>query len=225
VATPLWGVGRYAGETETSLVRLAVEHLVVDRGARRIVDGLSFTVEAGEALVLVGPNGAGKTTVIRTVAGLIGAAGGTIVLEGGNADKELSAQAHYIGHLNALKPSLTVEENLHFWAQYLGTGLAASIDHALAVFELEPLAGIPTGYLSAGQKRRACLARLIVTPRPLWLLDEPTVSLDAASVRLLAACVAEHLAGGGLVLAATHIPLGLASERRIEIGAARSAAA
>ncbi len=206
-------------------MRLAIEHLVVDRGARRIVDGLSFAVVAGDALVLVGPNGAGKTTVIRTVAGLIGAAGGTIALEGGDADKELPAQAHYIGHLNALKPSLTVEENLRFWADYLGAGAAASIDEALAAFDLEPLASIPAGYLSAGQKRRACLARLIATPRPLWLLDEPTVSLDAASVRLLAECVAQHLAGGGLVLAATHIPLGLARERRLELSAARSAAA
>ncbi len=207
-------------------MRLAVENLVVDRGARRIVDGLSFAVEAGEALVLVGPNGAGKTTVIRTVAGLIGAAGGTIALEGGDAEKELSAQAHYIGHLNALKPSLTVEENLRFWAAYLGGGDVdrAAIDEALAAFDLEPLAAIPAGYLSAGQKRRACLARLIATPRPLWLLDEPTVSLDTASVKLLAECVGAHLAGGGLVLAATHIPLGLASERRLEIGVRRVAA-
>ncbi|MBA4129956.1 MAG: heme ABC exporter ATP-binding protein CcmA [Hyphomicrobium sp.] len=207
-------------------MRLSVKHLVVDRGARRIVDDLSFAVEAGEALVLVGPNGAGKTTVIRTVAGLIGVAGGSIALEGGDAERELPAQAHYIGHLNALKPSLTVEENLRFWAAYLGGGVVdgAAIDAALLAFDLEPLAMIPAGYLSAGQKRRACLARLIATPRPLWLLDEPTVSLDAASVALLAKQVGQHVAGGGLVLAATHIPLGLASERQLEIGM-RSAAA
>jgi heme exporter protein A len=211
---------------EHPLVRLAVEHLVVERGARRIVDGLSFAVEAGEALVLVGPNGAGKTTVIRTVAGLIGAAGGRIALEGGDPERELPAQAHYIGHLNALKPSLTVEENLRFWAAYLGGGPVdgAAIDAALVAFDLEPLAMIPAGYLSAGQKRRACLARLMVTRRPLWLLDEPTVSLDAASVALLAKQVEQHVAAGGLVLAATHIPLGLASERLLEIGF-RSAAA
>lgn len=207
-------------------MRLSVKNLAVDRGARRIVDGVSFAVEAGEALVLVGPNGAGKTTIIRTVAGLIGAAGGTIALEGGDAERDLPAQAHYIGHLNALKPSLTVEENLRFWAAYLGGGAVdgAAIDAALVAFDLEPLAMIPAGYLSAGQKRRACLARLIVTARPLWLLDEPTVSLDAASVALLAKQVGQHVAGGGLVLAATHIPLGLASERRLEIGM-RSAAA
>jgi heme exporter protein A len=164
--------------------------------------------------------------VIRTVAGLIGAAGGTITLEGGDAEQEIAAQAHYIGHLNALKPSLTVEENLRFWAAYLGGGAvdAAAIDAALAAFDLEPLAMIPAGYLSAGQKRRACLARLVAVKRPLWLLDEPTVSLDTASVKLLAECVGQHLAGGGLVLAATHIPLGLASERRLEIGVRRAAA-
>jgi heme exporter protein A len=207
-------------------LRLSVEQLVVERGARRVVDGLSFAVAAGEAVVLVGPNGAGKTTVIRTVAGLIAAAGGTLMLEGGDPDRDIAAQAHYIGHLNALKPALTVEENLRFWAEYLGgvRASAAALDDALAAFDLEPLAMIPAGYLSAGQKRRACLARLIVTPRPLWLLDEPTVSLDAASVQLLAKRVGQHVAGGGLVLAATHIPLGLSSERRLTIGGGRAAA-
>ena len=131
-------------------MRLAVENLVVDRGARRIVDGLSFAVEAGEALVLVGPNGAGKTTVIRTVAGLIGAAGGTIALEGGDAERELPAQAHYIGHLNALKPSLTVEENLRFWAEYLGAGTQASIDDALRGVRSGAAGGDPGGVFVGG---------------------------------------------------------------------------
>lgn len=206
-------------------MRLSIENLAVDRGARRIVDGLSLTVDAGEAVVLVGPNGAGKTTVIRTVAGFIRAASGTIRLDGGDPERELAAQAHYIGHLNALKSSLTVEENLRFWAGYLGRSSPARIEEALAAFDLEPLALIPAGYLSAGQKRRACLARLVATPRPLWLLDEPTVSLDAASVALLARRVGLHAAAGGLVLAATHIPLGLASERRLELTPVRSAAA
>ena len=207
-------------------MRLSVENLVVERGSRRILDGVSFHVDAGEALVLIGPNGAGKTTLIRTVAGLIGAADGSIRLDGGDPDKDVAQQAHYIGHLNALKPSLTVEENLRFWAEYLGGSSVngAAIDEALAAFDLDALAMIPAGYLSAGQKRRACLARLVATVRPLWLLDEPTVSLDAASVQLLARQVARHAAGGGLVLAATHIPLGLASERRLELGM-RSAAA
>lgn len=207
-------------------MRLSVENLVVERGARRILDGVSFTVSAGEALVLVGPNGSGKTTLIRTVAGLIGSAAGSIRLNGGDSEKDVSQQAHYVGHLNALKPSLSVEENLRFWAAYLAGAPAsgAAIDEALAAFDLEPLAMIPAGYLSAGQKRRACLARLVATPRPLWLLDEPTVSLDAASVQLLARQVARHAAGGGLVLAATHIPLGLSAERRLELGGRSTAA-
>lgn len=206
-------------------MRLVIDNLVVDRGARRVVNDLSFAVDAGEALVLVGPNGAGKTTVIRTLAGLLRAVAGTIRLDGGDPEKELPAQAHYVGHLNALKPSLTVEENLRFWAAYLGAGSPAHIEEALAAFDLEPLATIPTGYLSAGQKRRACLARLVATPRRLWLLDEPTVSLDAASVALLAERIAAHTAAGGLVLAATHIPLGLASERRLALASAGSVAA
>ncbi len=204
---------------------LTIENLVVERGMRRVVDGLSLTVGAGEAVVLVGPNGAGKTTIIRTVAGLIRPASGSIVLTGGDGERELASQAHYVGHLNALKPSLTVEENLRFWADYLGSGSKASIDEALAAFDLVPLAMIPAGYLSAGQKRRACLARLVATPRPIWLLDEPTVSLDAASVDLLAKRIGAHVEAGGLVLAATHIPLGLATERRLEIGVTRPEAA
>jgi heme exporter protein A len=209
----------------SSPVLLTIENLVVERGMRRVVDGLSLTVGAGEAVVLVGPNGAGKTTIIRTVAGLIRPASGSIVLTGGDGERELASQAHYVGHLNALKPSLTVEENLRFWADYLGSGSKASIDEALAAFDLVPLAMIPAGYLSAGQKRRACLARLVATPRPIWLLDEPTVSLDAASVDLLAKRIGAHVDAGGLVLAATHIPLGLATERRLEIGVTRPEAA
>jgi heme exporter protein A len=209
----------------SSPVLLTIENLVVERGMRRVVDGLSLTVGAGEAVVLVGPNGAGKTTIIRTVAGLIRPASGSIVLTGGDVEREIASQAHYVGHLNALKPSLTVEENLRFWADYLGSGSKTSIDESLAAFDLVALAMIPAGYLSAGQKRRACLARLVATPRPIWLLDEPTVSLDAASVDLLAKRIGAHVEAGGLVLAATHIPLGLATERRLEIGVTRPEAA
>jgi heme exporter protein A len=206
-------------------VLLSIENLLVERGQRRVVQDLSFTVAAGEAVVLVGPNGAGKTTIIRCVAGLIHPVSGQITLSGGDAERDLAAQAHYIGHLNALKPSLTVEENLRFWADYLGSGSTTTIDEALAAFDLEALAMIPAGYLSAGQKRRACLARLVATPRPIWLLDEPTVSLDSASVNLLARRIGAHVEAGGLLLAATHIPLGLASERRLEIGVLRPEAA
>ncbi len=208
-------------------LQLAIEHLAVERGSRRVIDGLTMRVEGGTPTVLVGPNGSGKTTLIRTIAGLISPVSGTIALQGGDQEKDLAAEAHYVGHLNALKPSLTVEENLIFWARYLGGGAVAkaTIEAALEAFALTALAGIPAGYLSAGQKRRACLARLLVTPRPLWLLDEPTVSLDTASVALLARQIDAHAAGGGLVIAATHIPLGLSKEQRVDLGNARESAA
>lgn len=208
-------------------LQLVIEQLAVERGTRRVIDGLTIRVDSGMPTVLVGPNGAGKTTLIRTIAGLLQPAAGTMTLMGGDQEKDIAAEAHYVGHLNALKPSLTVEENLQFWARYLGGGAVASstIDDALEAFALTALAGIPAGYLSAGQKRRACLARLLVTPRPLWLLDEPTVSLDTASVALLARQIDAHAAGGGLVLAATHIPLGLAREQRVDLGTIRETAA
>lgn len=208
-------------------LQLVIEQLAVERGTRRVIDGLSMRVEGGTPTVLVGPNGSGKTTLIRTIAGLINPVSGTIALSGGDPEKDLAAEAHYVGHLNALKPSLTVEENLTFWARYLGGGTVAmaTIEDALEAFALTALAGIPAGYLSAGQKRRACLARLLVTPRPLWLLDEPTVSLDTASVALLARQIDAHAAEGGLVIAATHIPLGLSQEQRVDLGNARESAA
>ncbi len=207
-------------------MQLAIEHLAVERGSRRVIDGLTLRVEGGTPVVLTGPNGSGKTTLIRTIAGLINPVSGSIALNGGDPEKDLAAEAHYVGHLNALKPSLTVEENLAFWARYLGNGAVtqSSIEPALEAFALTSLAGVPAGYLSAGQKRRACLARLLVTPRPLWLLDEPTVSLDAGSVQMLARQIDAHAAGGGLVIAATHIPLGLAREQRVDLGAMRETA-
>ena len=207
-------------------MQLEIELLAVERGSRRVIDGLTLRVEGGTPVVLTGPNGSGKTTLIRTIAGLINPVSGSIALNGGDPEKDIAAEAHYVGHLNALKPSLTVEENLAFWARYLGNGAVtqSSIEPALEAFALTSLAGVPAGYLSAGQKRRACLARLLVTPRPLWLLDEPTVSLDAGSVQMLARQIDAHAAGGGLVIAATHIPLGLAREQRVDLGAMRETA-
>lgn len=198
-------------------MQLVIENVCVERSGRRIIDSLSLSVRSREALVLTGPNGAGKTTLIRTVAGLIRPSAGAIRLVGGIEDARVAEQVHYVGHLNALKVSLSVSENLRFWAAYLGARTTDAIDAALEAFALAPLAAIPAGYLSAGQKRRACLARLLVVPRPLWLLDEPTVSLDRDSVDLLARQIDAHVASGGIVMAATHIPLGLASERLFEM--------
>lgn len=197
-------------------MQLIAENLGLDRGGRRVVSGLSFRVSAGEALVLTGPNGAGKTTLLRAVAGFLRPSEGTIRLEGGLADAEIAEQCHFIGHRDGVKAALSVEENVRFMSGYLGEG--AGIGPALERLGLAALAGIPAAYLSAGQRRRLGLARLLVARRPLWLLDEPTVSLDAASVETLAGIVKEHLAGGGLVLAATHVPLGLDGARELRLG-------
>jgi heme exporter protein A len=205
------------GPSRQARMRLIVEELNQTRGDRHLFAGLSFEVAAGEALVLTGPNGAGKTTLLRTLAGLLAPAAGRIVLEGGDREATVGEQAHLIGHANAIKPRLTVAQNLAFWARYLGGTMPS--DAALAALDLAPLAAIPAAYLSAGQKRRLGLARLLAAPRPIWLLDEPTVSLDAANRDRLAALVQAHRQQGGLVLAATHLPLGLEAPRELALTA------
>ena len=177
---------------------LAVHDLAVARGGLRTVEGVCFSLAAGQALILRGPNGIGKTTLLRTVAGLQPPVTGRI---------EMAEDAvAYAAHADGLKGALTVAENLRFWAQVFGGGDVAG---ALAAMDLAALADRPAAALSAGQKRRVGLARLVVSRRPLWVLDEPTVSLDAASVARFAEMVRAHLAGGGAALIATHIDLGL----------------
>ena len=178
--------------------RLAVRDLAVARGGLRAVEGLSFSLSAGQALVLRGPNGIGKTTVLRTLAGLQPAVSGEV-----EAPAESLA---YAGHADGLKSALSVTENLRFWSDVFG---GPGIDAALERMNLRELAMRPAHALSAGQKRRLGLARLMVTGRPVWLLDEPTVSLDAASVALFAGVLRDHLGQGGAALIATHIDLGL----------------
>lgn len=207
-------------------MQLLASDLVVQRGGRRIIDHLSFQVAGGEALLLTGRNGAGKTTLIRTLAGYLKPVTGAITIRGWDDERELREACHYVGHLDANKAGLTVLENLRFWQRYLGgfegaRGEAEAGDRlwaALERFEIAPLADIPAGYLSAGQKRRLGLSRLLVAPRPVWLLDEPTVSLDARSTGLLAAIIEQHISGGGLVVAATHLPLGLSAARELRLG-------
>lgn len=209
-------------------LKLTADKLVLTRGARTIIDGLSFEVQAGEALLLTGPNGAGKTTLLRALAGFLRPAGGMIGLEGGDPEREISEQCHCVGHLNGVKSSLTVSENLTFWAEYLNPtepgGSAARVQAALERLRLCELTDIPAGYLSAGQRRRLGLARLLLADRPVWLLDEPTVSLDTASSELLAAVVNDHLGRAGLVVAATHQPLALTRARELRLGFAAGAA-
>jgi heme exporter protein A len=205
-------------------VQLVAEKLVLQRGGRTVVDGLSFRLDSGEALLLTGPNGSGKTTLLRALAGFLSPASGTILLVDAPAERERGELSHFVGHFDGLKSHLTVAENLAFWAAYLddegGGAQRERLEAALDRFDLAALADIPAGYLSAGQKRRLALARLGVAERPLWLLDEPTVSLDAASVALLVKAVAGHIAGGGLAAIATHVPMALERACEIRLGAA-----
>ncbi|WP_323769898.1 heme ABC exporter ATP-binding protein CcmA [Antarctobacter sp.] len=179
-------------------MELTVADLTVARGSVPVLDGVSFALPPGRALVLRGPNGAGKTTLLRTVAGLQPAMAGEVTGAG--------ERIAYAGHADGLKTMLSVAENLHFWARVFGT---SGIDGALAAFNLVALQDRLAGTLSAGQKRRLGLARLMVTGRPVWVLDEPTVSLDTESVALFAGAVRTHLGQGGSALMATHIDLSI----------------
>ncbi len=192
------------------------ENLTCVRGERMVFRALSFRVEAGGALVLRGPNGTGKSSLLRLCAGFIAPAEGQLTWDGVAVDDdEHRARLAYVGHLDAVKPALSLRENVAFWAALHG----GAVDAALDRFGLAALADVPGRYLSAGQKRRANLARLLVSPATLWLLDEPTTALDAAAVTLLAGVVAEHRARGGMVMAATHTDLGFGTAATLELGA------
>ncbi len=188
------------------------------RGGREVFCGLDFEACSGEVLAVTGPNGSGKTSLLRMIAGLLAMAGGSIGLEGGETELTLPEQAHYLGHRDALKPALSVMENLSFWRDFLG-GEAFDAAESLAAVGLDHAAQLPAAYLSAGQRRRLSLARLLAARRPVWLLDEPTSALDAAGQTMFAALMGDHLSRGGLIIAATHAPLGLAT-RELRIGGA-----
>ena len=198
-------------------MELQADNLSCVRGGREVFGGLSFSVASGETLILTGHNGAGKSSLLRAIAGLVRPAGGMLTLHGGDTDLSIGEQAHYLGHLDAIKPGLSVSENLRFWTAYFGGGNAEA---ALDAVELTPLAGLPAAYLSAGQRRRLALARLVAAQRPLWLLDEPTTALDAQAQARLVTLMRGHLAGGGIVVAATHGDVGLAGARELRLGAA-----
>ena len=215
---------RYRGGA--GLMRLVGRDLGCTRGGREVLAGVGFSVAAGEALAVTGRNGAGKTTLLRVIAGLLELAQGHLELSGGAAEATLPEQAHYLGHRDGLKPALSVRENLAFWYAFLGNpdasaasgvaGASLGVDAALASVGLDALAGLPAAYLSAGQRRRLAIARLLAAPRPVWLLDEPTAALDTASQQRLADLMRSHLAGGGIIVAATHGPLGIdAKELRL----------
>jgi len=197
-------------------MRLTGRALKCIRGGREIFSDLNFEAAGGEAVAVIGPNGAGKTSLLRLIAGLLTTAGGSITLNGGNDDLTVAEQAHYLGHRDALKPALSVAENLAFWRDFLG-GETTDAKTALAAVGLDHIAQLPAAYLSAGQRRRLSIARLLVVRRPLWLLDEPTSALDASGQAMVATLMRDHLAGGGLIVAATHTPLGIAA-RELRIG-------
>lgn len=195
-------------------MELHVKKISVARGGLAVLKDVSFTLKAGQALVLRGPNGIGKTTLLRTLAGLQPALSGEVSL-----DPDVMA---YAAHVDGIKATLTVEENLLFWAQVFGT---TGIEPAIRAFALSDLRNRPAGMLSAGQKRRLGLARLMVTGRPVWVLDEPTVSLDQAAVAMFGDVIEAHLESGGAAIMATHIDLGLKNAISLDLGAYKAVSA
>jgi heme exporter protein A len=198
-------------------MQLFADNLACVRGGREVFRNLSFALPGGEALLVTGRNGAGKSSLLRAIAGLVRLTDGRLALDGGDAEATIGEQAHYLGHQDALKTALSVGENLQFWADYLG-GRADAAAPALAAVDLARLADLPAAYLSAGQRRRLSIARLVAVKRPLWLLDEPTSALDAASQVRLSELMRAHLAGGGMIVAATHGNIGLETARELKMG-------
>ncbi len=195
---------------------LEAEGLAAIRGERLVFSGLGFRVPEGGAMLLVGPNGSGKSTLLRLIAGLVRAEAGRLLWRGADALADLvehAGRVAYLGHLDAVKPGLTVAENLLVW------GARARVAPALDAVGLASLADLPAKMLSAGQRRRLALARLALRPAPIWLLDEPTLGLDTASVARFGAMLADHCGSGGVVVAATHLPLPLPGAAELALAA------
>ena len=201
---------------------LSVEGLACERGGRRVFADVGFQVAPGGGLIVTGPNGSGKSSLLRLIAGLLAPAAGRICLTGHRAPPDDAPapgeMIHYVGHKDGVKPQLTVSETLAHWAVLLG-GTPSQIEEGLGRFGLERLKDLPGAYLSAGQKKRVALARLILGHRPLWLLDEPTTALDVQAQGALEAVLSAHLAAGGLALVATHAPLHLKDVQRFDMSA------
>ena len=198
-------------------MRLFAANLTCHRGGRDVFSGIDFAVAGGELLAVTGRNGAGKSSLLRTVAGLVRLTAGELTFEGGDGELTIAEQAHYLGHQDALKPSLSVGENLRFWAGFFGQKSIA-VEGPLEAVGLDALTDLPAAYLSAGQRRRLSIARLLAVKRPIWLLDEPMSTLDSAAQQRLAGFMRTHLAEGGLILAATHGPLGVEASRELRLG-------
>ncbi len=198
------------------MIQLTAENLACVRGGRRVFSGMNFHFKGGEAIAITGPNGVGKTSLLRLIVGMLPTETGRIKLTGGS-DESIPASAHLVGHLDGVKGPLTVSENLSF-AKALFGGDGLEIQPALESLGLGHLADIPVRMLSAGQKRRLALARLLVSKRPLWLLDEPASALDVESQKILMEIIDRHTGEGGMALIATHAPLAVSNIREFKIG-------
>ncbi|PCI06014.1 MAG: heme ABC transporter ATP-binding protein CcmA [Hyphomicrobiales bacterium] len=197
-------------------MNLTAENLSAIRGEQTIFSNVSFSLKSGDLLLVTGTNGSGKSTLLRVIAGLLHTFSGKIELSGD--DQPIQHQCHYLGHQNVLKPTMSVEENLDFWRKYCGSP-DDEIEIALEKVGLAGVQDIPAGYLSAGQKRRIAIARLLVTKRTLWLVDEPTAALDAKSEKMFADILQTHLEKGGIAIAATHQPLGIKTAQKLDMDA------
>lgn len=201
--------------------------LACHRGERLVFEDQSFRAAAGRALLVTGPNGAGKSTLLRVLARLLPLEFGALAWRSPAGDltdpEDWQSNLHFLGHLDAIKPALTVRENLAFWSRILGPGALSGglppfkVEDALARLGIGSLLEVPARFLSAGQRRRLALSRLLVSPRPLWLLDEPTSALDDAGTATVAGLIAAHTQAGGMVIASTHLPLGLDQVDRLAL--------
>lgn len=206
-------------------LKLVCKDLACDRGGRRVLSHVEFEVSAGEALIVQGPNGVGKSSLLRAIAGFVAKAHGSIEVAGSMEERGVAEHAHYFGHLDGLKPSQSVLENLSFWKSFyepVPYGEAHGREGLSELAALDTLGiahtvSLPAAYLSAGQRRRLALARLLVVPRPIWLLDEPTSALDKASEEVLLGLIANHIHDSGLVVAATHLPLNLPNTKYLSL--------
>jgi heme exporter protein A len=202
----------------TPAMRLLVKALTVARGSRVVLKDLDLTVAASGCLIVRGPNGAGKSTLLRAIAGLVRPDAGSIDLAGGAVDTDVGAQCHYLGHANGSRRSQTAVDVVRFWAAFLG-----GVVHQADIFDwldrvgLAGLEAVPTGALSAGQQRRLAFARLLAAPRPVWLLDEPTVALDSRGQTMIEGLIDAHVTAGGIALVTTHVPIHLSSAQDFDL--------
>lgn len=197
-------------------MQLVAKHLAGTRGGNPLFADLSFTLNSGEGLAVTGPNGAGKSTLLRILCGLLPVSSGSVAFE--NDDGTPAEDTfHFLSTLNAMKDQLTAAENLQFWQQFYGSPTRTPAQ-ALEAVNLAHVAALPFGYLSTGQKRRVAIARLLCVHRPIWLVDEPTSGLDGASEAIFSMLANDHMRAGGILIAATHLPLGIPNLQTLHLG-------